>query len=67
MKLCKDCKWYWLNYIGSGCCSRLYGGERFPAGWRCSAGLQRESGWFGAWFMNTCGLRARWFEPKEPE
>lgn len=27
--------------------------------------IQRQDNWFGSLLMNTCGLRGRWFEPKE--
>lgn len=27
--------------------------------------IQRQENWFWSLVMNTCGLRGRWFEPKE--
>jgi hypothetical protein len=73
IKLCKDCKHYIEINNRASCTSikaraiNFVDGKPDRRSWRSSAVEQREEGFFGSWIMGTCGIRARFFEPKEDE
>lgn len=74
MRLCKDCKHYVIDKRGECHSPKNDAGYRsmetgeYILGWRHNkAEYARRGGRIDAWMENACGIRARWFEPKEPE
>ena len=71
MKLCKDCKYFAVaaGEFGSDRCTAqprisFTDGKAYYDRWRNNPTCQREDGWFDSFLMNTCGKRAKWWEPK---
>ena len=74
MKLCVDCKWWVEGKLMVGVRSGIYHPDQcghpkslWPVAWKpkYSCDFQRHWGSLFAILAGFCGVRGRWFEPKE--